>query len=194
MFRPCRYVTKPCNLGLLATCSGKHAYKKTETSVPFGPFVKETSHHFTPVSEAPLSPSPFDAALPLRMSCGHAAGAWPARCHTICDASHSLPFRRPALFHGPPPSTQFWAPGVGGTGGSPYNNIYIYIISSNIQLVQLVVLTNSSFLPIISLCVKSSERWQLPKHGKQMLEDAIQPQRFDNFCYFISLNKSHKNL
>ena len=125
MFRPCRYVTKPCNLGLLATCSGKHAYKKTETSVPFGPFVKETSHHFTPVSEAPLSPSPFDAALPLRMSCGHAAGAWPARCHTICDASHSLPFRRPALFHGPPPSTQFWAPGVGGTGGSPYNNIYI---------------------------------------------------------------------
>ena len=128
MFRPCRYVTKPCNLGLLATCSGKHAYKKTETSVPFGPFVKETSHHFTPVSEAPLSPSPFDAALPLRMSCGHAAGAWPARCHTICDASHSLPFRRPALFHGPPPSTQFWAPGVGGTGGSPYNNIYIYYI------------------------------------------------------------------
>ena len=110
---------KAMQLGLTGHMLWQTCVQKTETSVPVGPFVKETSHHFTRVSEAPLSPSPFDGVLPLRMSCGHAAGAWPARCHTICEASHSLPFRRPALFHGPPSSTQLWAPGVGGTGGSP---------------------------------------------------------------------------
>ena len=123
VFRRCRCVTKPCSLclaGSLATSCGKHALKKTEASVPFGPFSKGTSNHFTRVSEATLSPSQLDGVLPLRMSRSHAAGAWPARCHTICKASHSLTFSRPALFHGPRCSRKFWAPRVGGRGGSPY--------------------------------------------------------------------------
>ena len=129
MFRRCRCVTKPCSLclaGSLATSCGKHALKKTEASVPFGPFSKGTSNHFTRVSEATLSPSQLDGVLPLRMSRSHAAGAWPARCHTICKASHSLTFSRPALFHGPRCSRKFWAPRVGGRGGSPYI-YYVYI-------------------------------------------------------------------
>ena len=98
--------------------------------MPFGPFSKGTSNHFTRVSEATLSPSQLDGVLPLRMSRSHAAGAWPARCHTICKASHSLTFSRPALFHGPRCSRKFWAPRVGGRGGSPY----IYISSPYITI------------------------------------------------------------
>ena len=90
MFRRCRYVTKPCNLGLLATCSGKHAYKKTETSLPFGPFVKETSHHFTRISEAPLSPSPWCLAgsLPHNL-----------RRLSLSPLSSTGPFSRTSFFH-----------------------------------------------------------------------------------------------
>ena len=56
---------KAMQLGLTGHMLWQTCVQKNGNLSAFGPFVKETSHHFTPVSEAPLSPSPFDAVLPL---------------------------------------------------------------------------------------------------------------------------------
>ena len=94
---------KTMQLGLTGHMLWQTCVQKNGNLTAFWSVCKETSHHFTRISEAPLSPSPWCLA-----------GSLP---HNLRRLSLS-PFRRPALFHGPPSSTQFWAPGVGGTAAA----------------------------------------------------------------------------
>ena len=123
---PCRYVTKPCNLGLLATCSGKHAYKKNGNLSAFWSVCKRDESSFYSGFRSAVKPFAirccFAVANVLRPCSWCLAGSLPhnLRRLSLSPLSSTGPFSRTSSFH-----TILGARGR-RHGRQPLNNIYIY--------------------------------------------------------------------